>query len=259
MQAEQPIRLQVTGWRRGFASLWAKEMGEWWRTRKWLVHLLVWVISLNGILAMVSAATKAHPGTESLLQTQVDLLVKLGSVLTAIGVLVVMQGSMIGERQSGTAAWILSKPVSRAAMILAKFGANALSYIALAVLLPSAIAYGQIRFYGSVSLGAYLGLVGILTVHTLFYLTLTLMLGTYFNTRGPVLGGGMATLFLGSLVLGLLPQSAWFTPYGLPEVALGLFGSAPLPILAWLPVAATLLWSALFLVMATRCFNREEL
>lgn len=261
MHAEQPIRLTGSSWRRGFRSLWRKEFGEWWRTRKWLVNLLIWILALNGILALVSYATQFDPEeTAPLLQLQIELLLNLGASATAIGIMVQMQSSMIGERQTGTAAWILSKPVSRAALILAKFGANAVSFLGLATLLPMAIGYVEIRLLGETpSIPAYLGAIAILLLHTLFYLTLTLMLSTFFASRGPVLGISLGTIFASNLLVGVLPAVGYVTPFGLTAIGMGLFGFAPLPAGYPVPLLATLLWSVLFLVIAIRRFNQEEL
>ena len=37
------------GWRRGLANLLRNENSMWWGTRKWLVHLLLWLVVLNGL------------------------------------------------------------------------------------------------------------------------------------------------------------------------------------------------------------------
>lgn len=261
MQADQPIALYGSGWRRGLGSLWRKEMGEWWSTRKWLLHLLIWTVVLNGLMILVSYASHMDPTeTAPLLQIQLDLLLNLGAFATALGVTIQMQSSLIGERQSGTAAWILSKPVSRAAMIIAKFGANAVSFLSLSVLLPCTVGYAEIRLFGQAPSGvAYLGLVSVLLIHGLFYLCLTLMLGTLFSSRGPVLGTALALLFSSSLIRGMLPQVQWVSPFGLTSIAMGFFGFGPLPAGYPIPLAATLAWSLLFLAIAIRRFESEEL
>ena len=53
--ATNPALQLVTehGWRRGFANLLHNENRMWWGTRKWLVHLLLWLIVLNGLILLV--------------------------------------------------------------------------------------------------------------------------------------------------------------------------------------------------------------
>ena len=40
------------GWRRGFANLLRRESDKWWRTRRWQVQSLLWLLIVNGILAI---------------------------------------------------------------------------------------------------------------------------------------------------------------------------------------------------------------
>jgi hypothetical protein len=35
------------GWRRGFVNLLGNENRMWWRTRKCLIHLLLWLVVIN--------------------------------------------------------------------------------------------------------------------------------------------------------------------------------------------------------------------
>ena len=58
-----------------------------------------------------------------------------------IGAIIMGQEEVLDEKQSGTAAWILSKPVSRVAFILAKVTANAIGILIIMVLLEGALAY----------------------------------------------------------------------------------------------------------------------
>ena len=59
----------------------------------------------------------------------------------AIGVSILMQTAVVGEKRSGTAAWVLSKPVSRVAFIIAKLIANSTGIVVTLVLAQGLIAY----------------------------------------------------------------------------------------------------------------------
>jgi ABC-2 type transport system permease protein len=256
----QPVHEQ--GWRRGFANLLANENRMWWATRKWLVHLLLWLVLLNGLILLIGLTDGPDLNNPlKLYETLVQVLFQVGTLATAIGVVTTAQGAIVREKQLGTAAWVLSKPVSRGAFVLAKFVAYTLGFVSLAILLPSAIFYGESQVLaGQVpALAAFLSAVGIMIVHTLFYLALTLLLGTVFSTRGPISGVAMGVLFAGFVPPNMVPQFLtmslpWMLKNGSVALALG----SPLPQGWFIPVIATVLWTVLFLGVALWRFGREE-
>jgi ABC-2 type transport system permease protein len=145
-----------------------------------------------------------------LYETLIQVFFQVGAFATAIGVITTAQGANVREKQLGTAAWILSKPVSHSAFVLAKFVGYATGFLNLAIMLPSAIFYGQSLLLAgrAPEPAGFLAGVGIVVLHTLFYLALTLMLGTLFNTRGPIGGIAMGVLFAGFLLPNVMPQAA---------------------------------------------------
>jgi hypothetical protein len=44
-------RRQEPAWRKGFATMLRKENRDWWHTRRWWIHLILWVILLNTAVA----------------------------------------------------------------------------------------------------------------------------------------------------------------------------------------------------------------
>jgi len=171
------------------------------------------------------------------------------------------QGAIVREKQLGTAAWVLSKPVSRSAFVLAKFIAYAVGFVSLVTLVPSAIFYGESLLLAgrAPDLAPFLTAVAIMVVHTLFYLALTLLLGTLFDTRGPIAGIAMGVLFAGFLPPNLIPQAALLAlPWTLGQSAVALALGRPLPAVWPIPVVANALWTALFVGLAHWWFGREE-
>jgi ABC-2 type transport system permease protein len=267
------------GWRSGFANLMHLENGRWWGTSRWWVQSLVWFIVLNGILVfalwiapMVKAAEAGVGDVQASVQVNVTdeaaaegfaALLMLMGILPVFGVLVITQGAIVGEKQSGTAAWILSGPISRAAFILSKLMANAIGFLVTMVVLQGLIAYVQM----SLSVGGFLpptpivAALSLHALHLLFYLTLTLMLGTFFNSRGPVLAIPIAILIgqgiLESLAKGFVPWFPWqVLPAKLPGLASIAVHGEPLP--TFMPVIAVLMFSLAFLLLAIWRFKREE-
>lgn len=256
----------------GYGNLARKENGTWWRTRMWLVQILIWGAIVNGILAMVLWSTPAgdpaaaQAQSADKLETALTLFFIMGTLAPAVGVVIIGQDAIIQEKQSGTAAWVLSKPISRSAFVLSKLSAHALGILVTMVLIQGAIAYGQI----SAAVGQplpllpWLGALGLLYLQLVFYLALTLMLGTIFSSRGAVIGIPMAVLFGYQFILGLLPRLGDVLPYVLtltlgptrPALAMQLVQNQPLGSL--LPIALTVAWIILFIGIAIWRFGREE-
>lgn len=264
LSATNPALQPVTehGWRRGFANLLRNEHRQWWGTRKGLIHLLLWLIVLNGLILLVGLPSSRETGDPVPLDaTLIQVFFQVGALATAIGVVTTAQGAIVREKQLGTAAWVLSKPVSRSAFILAKFIAYAVGFVSLATLLPSTIFYAESLFLAghTPALAVFLAGVGIMIIHTLFYLALTLVLGTLFTTRGPISGIAMGVLFFGFLPPNLVPQAALLVlPWTLKDSAVGLVLGSALPAVWIIPVIATALWTVLFLGAALWRFGREE-
>jgi ABC-2 type transport system permease protein len=181
-----------------------------------------------------------------------------------VGAVISSQGAIIQEKQMGTAAWILSKPVSRSAFILAKLIAHASAFLVLAVFIPTILFCGEVYLLAGIvppplDLLAGMGIWGLLV---LFYLTLTIMLGAFFNSRGAVLGVALGFMFAGFVIPNALPDSAMFFPWMLGQVALvlalGPSAPQPLPPSAILPVIATILWIVIFVALALWGFRKEE-
>jgi ABC-2 type transport system permease protein len=251
-----------TGWSRGLDNLLGIELGRWYRTKKWWLQILIWAALVNLILFFM-ILNGEEAGSTGLAVTFTILL----SVFATFGVCILMQGVLVGEKQSGTAAWVLSRPVSRPAFVLAKLIANTVGIAVTIVLVQGLIAY-LIIYWGSGTALAplrFLGGLGILLVHLFFYITFTLMLGAAFSRRGPVIAIPLVFLFVQELLLGIFPVLVHVLPCTLsvppdsgeyPSLALALMtGTEPL---TYLPLATTLGASILFVAVALWIFQRIE-
>ncbi len=98
-----------------------------------------------------------------------------------------------------------------------------------------------------------------MALHTLFYLTLSLALGTMFNSRAPILGLGLGSALGGAFLGSLFQPLLYVTPWMLPKVsALVANGQAVPASMLWSPLAAALLWSVLFVGVALVRLERME-
>lgn len=251
------------GWRMGLANMLGKELAVWWRTRRGWVQCLVALLLLNGNMAISLSAGYASGATLAFM-INAALCVPLAAVSLA-------QDSILGEKHTGTAAWVLSKPLRRPAYVLAKLIAHGLGLFVAWVALPGLVAYFQLLkptdgYFTPLRIAAVMGLD---FLNLLFFLTLALMLATFFNGRGPVLGISLVLAWAGPIPFISTPiqtYAPWLydvMPWRMlldfdtnQPLAYYLANGQPLPTV--LPIIATALWCVLFTVVAFWRICREE-
>lgn len=246
-------------WLGGFGNMLRKELGQWWGTRTWWVQTLIWVLIFNGISTIVALTESMTPNV--LLQEVVQTFLPMSVGIIGMGTVITVQGAIVGEKQLGTAAWTISKPVSRAAFILTKTLAYAIGFFVTAILIPSTIFFFTMKALipAPLPLIPFLCGVGIVLLAQLFYLTLTLMLGTFYNSRGPIAGIGIGFIMTGLLLKNFIPMQVLIvTPWPLPDIAAGLALGSSLPPIWPLPILATAIGIVLMTMMALWRFGREE-
>jgi len=262
-------RVELSGWRTGLANMLRKENSAWWGSRRWLVQSLLWAAIVNGLAAfmlfglrpLVEAA--GGPETDSL-SLGLAMLFKLGPVILATGTIILVQDAILGERQLGVTEWLLSKPVSRPAYVLSKMLAHGLSILVILVGLQGVLGYGQLSLAMGRPFPVLPYLVGVagLAVHTLFYLSLTLMLGVLVANRRALLGVSMGMLMGGMMfaqALGMLVGKFFMlTPWSLVEVLSLAVQGIPLPLPIWLPIGVTAVLTVICVVVTITKFERLE-
>lgn len=269
----------------GFSILLTREIRQALRLRSLLLSLVVWGIILNGFLLITIAASQelannpdsvlltAEEPEAAEIQSMISdpslsvstLLMMMGFAL-AIYAVINLQDAVIQEKLTGTAAWVLSKPVTRLAFIVSKLAAHVVRLL-LIVIPQIVIAILLLRFVGNfnVNLAVFLLGVPLVLVFVLFFSALTLLLGTVSDSRGFVIGIPLALLLLYQPISSLLAPIMSFLPYAL--VLSGAPGAAPLvlsvvmggPISNWMPLVTTILIGAVLTVLATWNFSRQEL
>jgi len=243
----------------GFGNMFRKELGQWWGTRTWWVQTLIWVLILNGITTITALTETATP--PEMLAEVVGTFIAVGIGAIGIGTVITVQGAMVGEKQLGTAALVMSKPASRSAFILAKMLAYAIGYWITAIIIPAVIFIIVTGKLVSVSLALPSFLVGLalMALGQLFYLSLTLMLGAFFSSRGPIAGIGITFIMTGLMLKSLIPLPIQIvTPWPLPDVASGLALGTELPSVWPVPIIATIIWIVVMTAIALWRFGREE-
>lgn len=246
-------------WLGGFGNMLRKEMSQWWGTKLWWIQTFIWVLIINGVTTVVMLTESLAP--EELMREVMLTFFTLGAAVVAIGTIATVQGAVVGEKELGTAAWVMSKPASRSAFILAKAVAYSAGFWITAIVIPAIVFVLETRFLfsTSISLQTFLAGMALLALSQLFYLMLMLMLGTISSSRGAIIGIGIAIVLIGLMLKGFIPMAVMMiTPWPLPDLAGALALGDPLPPNWYIPIAAVSVWIVLMTAVALWRFGREE-
>ena len=251
------------GWRRGFSNLFRSENSLHWGKKRWILSALIWLVILNGFVFLVAygEADGGRLTPAEIAAECIAVFMTFGTIATAVGVVTGAQGAIIREKQLGTAAWVLSKPVSRSAFVMAKLFSYSIAFLVLPLLLTSLVFYVQSQMlWGQIPLlSQFLAGWLVMVLHMLFYVAFTIILGALYNSRGPVAAIGLGFLFGGQIFPNFLP--AWVTmifPWKLSELAPALALGQPLPTGWPIPIIATAFSTIVFIAVALWRFQREE-
>jgi ABC-type transport system involved in multi-copper enzyme maturation permease subunit len=255
-------RVGMSGWRTGLANLLRKENRAWWASRRWLVQSLVWTVVVNGLVAAVVFILAPMVDGDPV-GIGLEMLFKFGGMALAIGVIVLVQDAIIGERKAGVTEWLLSKPMSRPAYVLSKLLAHGLAVLVILVGLQGAIAYGLLWLAVGEPLPLPPYLVGMagLAVNALFYLALALMMGVLTANRAVLLGASLGLVLIGFFAVPLgatVSTLVMLTPCALVHVLPAAVQGTPLPLPIWLPIGITAILSAIFVAVGIVRFQRLE-
>ncbi|HSK67254.1 MAG TPA: ABC transporter permease [Anaerolineales bacterium] len=266
--ASIPVITPASGgrWLAGFRNILGKELSDWFGTRLWWIQMLIWLIILNVGLALILFVAPAFDpqaaqgGPDGLYMSGLSVFFNTLALLGSIGVIILTQDEIIQEKQSGTAAWILTKPVSRASFIFSKLLSNIAGVLLLVIAVPALVAYIEIFIASgrAAPVLPYLQALGVMLLTLTFYITLSLMLGTFFEQRGPVLAGTFGILVGGLIVSQFVPKLTYILPLSMDKVAMSLLQGQPLSMPMMYELITAGLFSILFMVAALWRFSDEE-
>jgi ABC-type transport system involved in multi-copper enzyme maturation permease subunit len=247
------------GWLRGFGNLLDNELARWWKTPLW------WIVSLVYAALTFFLLNTGGVRNEGMFVYRYRDSVAL---FHTVGVIVLMQGVLVGDKIDGTVAWVLSKPATRRALILAKLITYSLGVLTTILLMSGAVLYVEWLMLGKVHPNPLLFLkaLGIAFLSPMWYLTLMLMLGALLDNRMAILGIGAGLLVLSGKLLSWFPVLRYTLPWyllsnaatqhppgGVMMLALGWSIEVYTPTLVILAVECVL-----FVLVALWRFNREE-
>src|SRR5512138_3696450 len=260
-------RADEKGWMRGMSNLLQGEYSAWFRSSRWWKHLLLWFSIINVMMVLIIASAKAAPGAKDV-PPVLFLYGIFGGMFVAFGVMILMQRVLVKEKQSGTAAWVLSKPVTRTAFVVSRLIVNTIAILLTSVIVPGVILYVSLGLFSNLGWLSPLGFAAALlmvSLHTFYWITFVLMMGTLVESSAGVIAVPMALFFTFWMGTGLLPALIYVSPLLLtftpaPDQMNSLAGSFMTgePVFSWLPLISTVASCVIFIAVAILRFNRQE-
>ena len=245
-----------------------KEMLYLWRT--WRVVIVCAVMFVFAIMSPL--LTKFTPQLLSSLEgaemfadlipemTVVDSLNQHIETMTQFGfilVILVGMGAVAGEKESGTAGMVLSKPLSRGSFLISKFTAYLLLYLLAFIIAAAAGYYYTVILFGELDLVVFLSINALLLLWIWIFAGITLLGSTLGNSTGAAAGFSLGGAIL-LLISGSIPQIGALLPSGLLGWAGQLASQAQIGS-NWGAVTTGLAIILLCLVSALAIFERQEL
>lgn len=271
MSANPSGQLQLvreSGWKRGLSNLLNGEYSAWFRSSRWWKHLLMWFAIINMMMGLmvIASAEAARDGNDG--PPLLFMYGIFGGMFVAFGVMIIMQRVLVREKQSGTAAWVLSKPVTRTAFVVSRLIVNSIAILLTSVIVPGVLLYLTLGLFSDIGwlspFGFMAGLLMFL-LHTFYWIALVLMMGTLLESSGGVIGVSMVLYFVFWYGPGLIPPLTYISPIILtfspaPDQmgALAISFMSSEPVFSLMPLIATVVSCVIFIAVAIRRFNRQE-
>lgn len=238
----------------GFGALFRRELSEWRRARR------TWVVPIVSALFMMGASVNAwlqanfRPTDGSggipnpVLDPMSNLVGAVSTQIFALAAIFAVMGLLVVERESGTLGWTASKPVSRAAIWLAKFSSSSLILWIVAGLLPLAATVSLlIALYGPLSPVAIVMVALGVGMSVALYVAVALAASTVVTNQAAVAAIAIGVMFLPQL-LGLFVPAEFLPGSVLQWSLMTAAGGSPAVVtpLAWLVSLAALIAFAMW-------------
>lgn len=205
-----------------FINAFRKEWTELVRTKRLLIALVVLVVfgMTSPLMAkMTPQIMELVPGGEQIAlviptPTINDAIAQYVKNITQFGILLALlfsMGSMASERDKGTAAMVLSKPMPRATFLLAKLAAQTALFTLAITLAGLACYYYTWVLFGELPVLAYAEMNGLILLYLLVYIATTVFFSTLTKTQYIAMGMSFGMLILLGIV-GSIPGWERYTP-----------------------------------------------
>jgi ABC-type transport system involved in multi-copper enzyme maturation permease subunit len=232
----------------GLRNLVRKDLSEWVHgKRPWIVMAVTTtVFAFATANAWISdwavRSLPAEPGdgpAKAVSMLPLDnVLFAIGTQFIALAVIFATMSLLIAERDSGTLAWTISKPVSRTSVLVSKWLTATLILWVAAVVVPLAVTTVLATvLYGLPDLGTVVILGVTLITVPAFFVAVALAAGTLVPSQAAVGAIGMAVFAAPLIIAGIVPVLAPFFPGSIFDWVVGFSLGAPSSLvtpIAWL-------------------------
>lgn len=254
----------------GFAVFLGKEMTEIART--WRLYVIPGIMLFIGLMSPILA--EITPGLLSTLAssegqgivieippaTTVDAYLQFSNnamQIALIALIIATAGAIAGERRSGTAQLVLTKPVSRTAMVAAKVLSNWL-LVLVTLVVSAAICVGITAvMFDTTLIGEFVAWAALWYLLACLMVALAVMLSVVLKSQAGAAGAGIA-IYFGMSVLALWQAVRDHTPVGLLGAGDRILIGAEDVSVVW-PVVTGIVSVVLLLSLASWAFQRQEL
>jgi ABC-2 type transport system permease protein len=248
-----------------------KELLQQWRSKRLLVVLIVFVafgLMSPAFAKFTPEILKSVEGAEQFAdlipEPQIsDAVVQYIKNLTQFGFILAVllgMGAVVGEKEKGTAAMILSKPMPRWAFIFSKFSAQFVVYLAAFILSGVGAWYYTWVIFGQLPVGGFALVNVLLFVWLLTFVSLTLFASVLAGSTAAAAGIGLGAAVI-LLLAGNLPVIGGLAPGALvnwaSQVGLGSGGEILIPNGAALCVALVIILMGVLGALAV--FETQEI
>jgi ABC-2 type transport system permease protein len=250
-----------------FITVFRKEMQEQGRTYRFLIVAAVFAafgLSSPALAKFTPEMLKAIPGVPADLlsafpaATVADAVAQYVKNMSQFGVLLALlmtMGVVVQEKERGTAAFFLTRPVSRSTFLLAKFASMTVTFIASLAIAALGCWYYTYVLFEPLAWGPYLALNGLMLVVFLVYMALSLLGSTIARSQGIAVGLAFAALIvIGGI--GALPSIGDYFPGHLFSWGISLMLGGT--VTAWPAFWISLGIIAAALIIACIVFRRQE-
>ena len=250
-----------------FITAFRKEWLELERTKRTLIALVVLVFFglTSPLLAkMVPQIMTLVPGGEQfsglIPEPSInDAVAQYVKNITQFGILLALlfgMGSMANEKDKGTAAMVLSKPMPRFTFLAAKLAAYTVLFLLAILAAGAACYYYTYILFGKLNAMQFLEMNGLILLYLMVYLALTVLFSTLTKTQYIAIGAGFGMLILFGII-SAIPGWGVYTPDLLVTNA-GLIGMGKSPE-NWTGLWISIGIITAALVTAGLVFQRQEI
>ncbi len=206
-----------------FLAVFRKEMLEQGRTYRFLIVVAVFAafgLSSPALAKFTPEMLKAIPGVPPALMlafptpTVADAVGQYVKNMSQFGILLALlmaMGVVVQEKERGTAAFFLTRPVARETFLLAKFAALTVVFTASLAVAALGCWYYTYILFEPLAWGPFLALNGLMLVVFLVYMALSLLGSTIARSNGIAVGlAFLALIVIGGI--GALPSIGDYLP-----------------------------------------------